>query len=267
MSATTTIPTGTVTFLFTDIEGSTKRWEAHSDTMSPALARHDAILRGAIEREGGYVFKTVGDAFYAAFATPLDALSAALSAQRSLYAEEWDQAIGSLQVRMALHTGMVEMREGDYFGQPLNREARLLSSGHGGQILLSEVTHGLVRDSLPHGVSTLDLGEHRLKDLIRPEHIFQLVPPDLVSSFPPLRTLDSYPNNLPRQATALIGREKEALAVANLLSRGDTSLLTLTGTGGTGKTRLALQVAADMLEEFGEDRGSWSSHPLWTTGW
>ena len=157
-------PTGTVTFLFTDIEGSTQRWEQQPQAMQHALAQHDAILRESIERHGGFVFKTVGDAFYAAFALAPDALAAAVSAQRALQRQTWGAA-GPLRVRMALHTGGAEQRDGDYFGQPLNRVARLLAAGHGGQVLLSDVTAGLVRYALPAGVSLRDLGEHRLKDL------------------------------------------------------------------------------------------------------
>lgn len=227
-----TMPTGTVTFLFTDIEGSTKRWEQYPQQMQYALQRHDSILRQVIEAEGGYVFKTVGDAFCAAFHTPLSALQAALQAQRALQAEKWPKEIGSVLVRMALHTGMVEQRDGDYFGQPVNRVARLLSAAHGGQVLLSEVTHGLMRDTLPPQTSTLDLGEHRLRDLTRPEHIFQVMAPDLPTEFPPLKTLDNRPNNLPVQPTPLIGREKEVADVAALLMRDDVRLVTLTGPGG-----------------------------------
>ena len=195
----TELPTGTVTFLFTDIEGSTTRWEQHREAMQAALARHDAILRQAIEAHGGHVFKTVGDAFYAAFATTPDALAAALTAQRMLGAAEWGET-GALRVRMALHTGTAEQRDGDYFGQPLNRVARLLVAGYGGQVLLSSAAQILVRDHLPAGVELRDPGEHRLKDLATPEHIFQVVAPDLPADFPPLRTLDSRRNNLPGAA-------------------------------------------------------------------
>jgi predicted ATPase/class 3 adenylate cyclase/Flp pilus assembly protein TadD len=248
-------PSGTITFLFTDIEGSTTRWEAHPQQMRTALQRHDDILRSAIEEQGGYVFKTVGDAFCAAFSSPTDALLATLSAQRALHSEEWPSELGEVKVRMALHTGEVPLQQGDYFGQPLNRVARILSAGHGGQTLLSEITYGLVRDALPSGASMKDMGEHHLKDLYRPERIFHLAAPDLPTEFPPLKTLDNRPNNLPAQPTPLIGREKEAYAACDMLRRPDVRLLTFTGPGGTGKTRLALQVGADLLEEF--PKGVW----------
>jgi predicted ATPase/class 3 adenylate cyclase len=242
-------PTGTVTFLFTDIEGSTKLWEHNAQAMQVALTRHDKILKGAIEERGGYVFKTVGDAFCCAFWTATDALDAALEVQRTLFDEEW-QETGPLRVRMALHTGAAEERDGDYFGPPVNRVARLLSAAHGGQVLLSLPTHEMVRDQLSAGINLAELGEHRLKDLFRPERVFQLVSPDLPSEFPPLRTLGTYRNNLPLQPTPLIGREKEVAEVCDLLRGETTRLLTLTGPGGIGKTRVALQAAADLLEDF-----------------
>jgi predicted ATPase/class 3 adenylate cyclase len=242
-------PTGTLTFLFTDIEGSTRLWEHDALAMQAALARHDAILRWAIEERNGYVFKTVGDAFCAVFTIAPDALEAALDIQRRLLSSEWEES-GPLFVRMALHTGATEERDGDYFGPPVNRVARLLSAAHGGQVLLSLPTQELVRDQLPTQTSLRDLGEHRLKDLFRPERVYQLSAAELPSEFPPLRTLDAYRNNLPLQPTPLIGREKEVSEVCNLLRGHETRLLTLTGPGGTGKTRLALQVAADLLDDF-----------------
>ena len=181
------LPTGTVTLLFTDIEGSTQLWEAHAAAMRAALARHDALLKHCIADYEGYVFKTGGDAFCAAFHTAPDALAAALDAQRALQREPWPED-AKLRVRMALHTGAVEVRDGDYFGAPLNRVARLLAAGHGGQTLLSESTRDLCRDQLPPLASVRALGSHGLKDLGRPEAVFQLVHPDLPQSFPPLKS-------------------------------------------------------------------------------
>ncbi|WP_129670426.1 tetratricopeptide repeat protein [Candidatus Chloroploca sp. Khr17] len=240
---------GTVTFLFTDIEGSTRLWEQYQEAMAGALARHDLLVRDAITSNGGTVFKTIGDAFCATFVRPEDALQAALAAQRSLAAEPWG-VIGSLRVRMALHTGESVVRDGDYFGPTLNRVARLMATGHGGQILLSKVTSSALLPALPAEVVLLDLGERQLKDLSRPEHIFQVVVPDLPSSFPPLRTVDTRPNNLPAQTTTLIGREREVAAVCALLRQPELRLVSLTGPGGTGKTRLAIQVAAELLDFF-----------------
>ena len=242
-------PTGTVTFMFTDIEGSTKMWERSPHAMHRSLSRHDEILREAIEKRGGYVFKMVGDAFCCAFLTTLDALEAALEAQRTLLGEEWE-GTGPISVRMVLHTGAAEERDGDYFGPPVNRVARLLSAAHGGQVLLSLPTQELVRDQLPTQTSLRDLGEYRLKDLFRPERAFQLLAPDLPVEFPPLRSLDAYRNNLPLQPTPLIGRAKEVSEVCERLSRPEVRLLTLTGAGGTGKTRLGLQAAAELTQEF-----------------
>src|SRR5215218_3400962 len=243
-------PTGTVTFLFTDIEGSTKLWEKSPTSMHSALARHDAILREAIEGHGGFVFKTVGDAFCAAFPTAVDALEAALSCQRSLLSEKWPEEIGTLRVRMAQHTGTAHQRDADYFGAPLNRVARLLSAAHGGQVLLSSSTQELVRDQLPKDTHLRDRGERHLKDLARPQRIFQLTAAGLPTEFPPLRTLDFYPTNLPLQATPLIGRQREVEAVCARLRSTETRLMTLVGPGGTGKTRVALQAAAELVEDF-----------------
>ena len=242
-------PTGTVTFLFTDIEGSTRLWETDSESMSEALARHDELLKSAIEARGGYVFKTVGDAFCAAFGTATDALEAALASQRALLEEGWADEIEAIRVRMALHAGEAEERGGDYFGPTLNRVARLLSTGHGGQILVSRAARELAGDRLPPGTSLEDLGEQRLKDLARPERIFQVLAPELPTDFPPLKTLDARRTNLPAQPTALVGREREISEVCGRMREPGIRLLTLTGPGGTGKTRLGLQAAADLLDE------------------
>jgi len=244
-----TLPTGTVTFLFTDIEGSTTLWEQHPTAMQPALARHDGILRDAIAAHGGHVFNTAGDAFHAAFPVAADALDAVLAAQRALADEAWG-SIGPIRVRAALHVGAAQQRDGDYYGPSLNRVARLCAAGHGGQILLSNAAQELARDALPKGAGLRDLGEHRLKDLARPERIFQIVVADLPADFPPLRTLDRYRHNLPAQPTALISREAEVAAVCVLLRKPEVRLLTLTGPGGTGKTRLGLQIAAELLDDF-----------------
>jgi len=242
------LPSGTVTFLFTDIEGSTTRWEQAPEAMRVALIRHDVQLRTAIQEHGGHVVKTTGDGIHAAFSRAPDAVLAALDAQRRLQREPWGE-LGPIRVRMAIHTGAAEERDGDYYGPPLNRAARLLSAGHGGQILLSEVVAGLVRETLPDGVGLRDLGRHRLRDLAEPERVSQVVAPDLPSNFPPLASLDARPHNLPTHPTALLGREHELTEVRKLFEDG-ARLVTLTGPGGTGKTRLGLQVTADLLDDF-----------------
>ena len=201
--------------------------------MRSALVRHDEILRSAIEESGGHLFKTVGDAFCATFSSAPEALGAALSAQRALHAEEWDEAC-VIRARMALHTGAVDER-GDYFGPALSRVARHLSAGHGGQTLLSLAAQGLVRDALPEGARLEDLGERRLKDLFRLERVFQITAADLPSEFPPLRMLESLRNNLPLQPTPLVGREREVEEVCERLRQEGIRLLTLTGPGGRGK--------------------------------
>jgi predicted ATPase len=227
----------------------------YPDAMRVALARHDALMRRAIEGSGGVVFKTVGDAFCAAFASSPPALRATVQAQHALQHEPWPSET-PLRVRMALHTGVAEARDNDYFGAVLNRVARLLATGHGEQTLVSGATHELVRDHLPEGVGLRDLGMHRLKDLERPEQVYQVTHPDLAAIFPPLRSLNSTPNNLPRQLTSFIGREKELAAVTALLgTAGDAGFLTLAGPGGTGKTRLSLQAAAELLDQYSD--GVW----------
>jgi predicted ATPase/class 3 adenylate cyclase len=240
-------PGGNVTFLFTDIERSSQLWEMHPQAMGRALAQHDELMREILLEHRGFIFKTMGDAFCVAFASALDAALAAVDSQRRLAAATWEET-GPLRVRIALHSGEAEQRDGDYFGQTLNRVARVLSAGHGGQTLLSRVTAERVREELPDGVSLRDLGERRLKDLSKPERIFQLVAGDLPTDFPPLRSLEVLPNNLPAQVTTFVGRTREMAEVKRLLDA--TRMLTLTGAGGTGKTRLSLQVAAEVLDRF-----------------
>jgi len=238
------LPTGTVTFLFTDLEGSTSLWEEHPEAMKAALARHDEILRHAVEQRDGVVVKTTGDGLFAAFAVARDALTAAVDAQLALEGEDWALP-DPLRVRMGLHTGAADVRAGDYYGPAVNRAARVSAAGHGGQILVSHATEELVRDDLPNGAGLVDLGEQRLRDLERPERIFQVTHADLASEFAPVRSLDAYPTNLPGQRTSFVGREREVADVTAALM--SARLVTLTGVGGVGKTRLALQVAAEVL--------------------
>lgn len=239
-------PIGTISFLFTDIVGSTRLWEKHPNHMGKALARHDAILRAAAEAHGGYVFKTVGDAFCVAFETPRNAILAAIEAQTALGAEDW-QEIAVLKVRMGIHTGVAEFRGGDYFGGTLNRVSRIESAAHGGQILLSQITCELLQDEGLQ-ITFKSLGEHRLRNLDRPEHLFQAMAEGLSSEFPPPKSMEVLPNNLPVQSTSFIGREREMEEVRRFLEKG--RLVTLTGTGGTGKTRLSLEVGARLINEF-----------------
>jgi predicted ATPase/class 3 adenylate cyclase len=234
------------TFLFTDIEGSTQLWERNPEAMQAALARHDSILRQAIESHSGHIFKTVGDSFCAAFPNAPDAVLAALDAQRAIQAENWGET--TIKVRMGLHSGTAEVRDNDYFGPTLNRVARVMAAGHGGQTLLSATTRELVQPNLPKDAELRDMGERGLKDLIRPEHIYQLTAAGLQSDFPPLKTLEAFRTNLPVQLTNYIRREKEFGIVKNLMA--EHRLVTLIGTGGTGKTRLSLQIAADLLDIF-----------------
>jgi predicted ATPase/class 3 adenylate cyclase/Tfp pilus assembly protein PilF len=245
------LPIETLTFLFTDMEGSAKLWEQHADAMPAVLTLHEVILRHAIEANGGQIFKTVGDACYAVFRSAPAAFAAGLAIQRALYAQDWGK-VERVRVRMALHIGPAEKRTDDYFGLTLNRVDRLVHLGHGGQTLLSEAMAEQVRDVLPGDVELRDLGKHQLRDMAIPERIFQVVAPELPSDFPPLRAIGMCPTNLPAQLTSFIGREEEIASVCSLLRRADVRLLTLSGSGGTGKTRLGLQVAAQLLNEFGD---------------
>jgi predicted ATPase/class 3 adenylate cyclase len=235
------------TFLFTDIERSSELWETHPQAMGRALAQHDSLLRDVFQEHGGHIFKTVGDAFCVAYPNTRDTVNAAVATQRALAATAWEET-GPLRVRMAVHQGEAELRDNDYFGPTLNRVARVLAVGHGGQTLLTHVAAESVRETLPSEIALRDLGERRLKDLRQPERIFQLVVHDLPDNFPPLRSLEVLPNNLPAQVTSFVGREREMAEIKRLFPT--TRLLTLTGPGGTGKTRLSIQIAADLLDQF-----------------
>jgi predicted ATPase/class 3 adenylate cyclase/Tfp pilus assembly protein PilF len=244
------LPTGTVTFLFTDIEGSTRLWERDRAAMWRAIERHNAILGEAIRAHGGHHFKTVGDAFQAAFAEPMRAIAAAAAAQRALAAEPWPET-GPLRVRMALHLAAAEPSpDGDYHAPGLNRLARLLAAGYGGQVLLSSAVRDVAGRQLPEGVSLISLGRHRLRDLLDEEEIWQLVIPGLPATFPPLRTLQAHATNLPPHLPPLIGRDAEIAALADVLDDEGSRLITLTGPGGVGKTSLALAAARQALAEF-----------------
>ena len=241
------LPTGTVTFLFTDIEGSTRLLQQLGDRYAEVLATHHRLLRTAIQDAHGHEMDTQGDALFAAFPRARDALLAAVAAQRAVQGHPWPDGIAP-KVRIGLHTGEPLSGETGYVGMDVHRAARIAAAGHGGQILVSDVTHGLVARDLPEGVSLRDLGEHRLKDLAHPHRLFQVVAADLLADFPPIRSLDAHPHNLPIQLTSFIGREREIAEVKALLSKA--RLVTLTGSGGAGKTRLALQVAADVMEGY-----------------
>jgi len=253
-------PFGTVTFLFTDLEGSSHLWHKYPETMQADLVRHDELLRQAIESHQGVVVKTTGDGYHAAFAYPLDALRAAVDSQRELLAQTW-QSGDPLAVRMGLHTGQATRRDGDYYGPAVNRAARVMAIASGGQILLSSVTAELVRDELLGQITFKDLGNHRLRSLDRSERLYQLEHPDLPADFPPIEASRETPNNLPTQLTSFIGRDREITLVKDKFDHyEDTALfektglhkrlVTLTGPGGTGKTRLSLEVANDLLPEY-----------------
>lgn len=246
-SRTRATPTGTVTFLFTDAEGSTQRWETRTAAMAEALRRHEAILQAAVYYRGGYVFKTTGDGMCAAFERASEAAAAALEAQCALGAEDFG-SVGDLRIRMALHTGEAQERDGDYFGPAVNRVARLLSIGHGGQVLLSGSTARLLEAEPQWTARMIDMGAHRLKDLAEPEHVYQLRTGDALTEFPPLRSLDALPNNLPLELTSLVGRDGELADLASRLQH--VRLLTLVGSGGVGKTRLAVRLGGELIERY-----------------
>jgi predicted ATPase/class 3 adenylate cyclase len=238
---------GPVTFLFTDIEGSTRLWEQAPERMQPALVRHNALARAAVENNRGTVLKMTGDGIYAVFEDALDALRATINLQQALADPTTTDGI-DLRVRCGLHTGVGDRVDDDLFGSAVNRAARIMSAAHGGQVLLSQAVAALVRERLPAGVALHDLGSVRLRDLASPERIYQVVHPQLRQTFPALRSLEATPNNLPQQVTSFIGRERELGEVRKLLA--ETRLLTLLGTGGLGKSRLSLQLAADAMDSF-----------------
>jgi class 3 adenylate cyclase len=242
-----TLPTGTVTFVFTDIEGSTRMLQAQGDAYAGLLERHRRLIRGPASANGGLDFGSEGDAEFLVFRNAPSAIAAAVEAQRGLAAEPWPEG-AEIRVRMGIHTGEATLLGGDYVGLDLHRVARIAATGHGGQVVVSGATAALVNGALPDGVTMRDLGERRLKDLSRPEHLYQLVISGLRSDFPPLRTLDVLITNLPTQVTSFVGREREVAASLAILR--SARLLTLTGPGGTGKTRLSLQVAAEAAGDF-----------------
>ena len=247
------LPSGTVTFLFTDIEGSTRLWQEEPELMRAALVRHDEVLRDVIESNGGVVVKTTGDGVHAAFAAGHEAINAAADAQRAISAETWPTE-RPLRVRMGVHTGPAELRDGDYYGTSVNRAARLMSVAHGGQLVCSQATAEMLGDTLAAGLELIDLGGHRLRDLARAVGVVQVAVSGLPRDFPPLRSLDNSPNNLPVQPTALVGRVDLIAELAVLIER--EPVVTLTGVGGVGKTRLALEVGAEVLPRFAD--GVWS---------
>ena len=244
-------PSGKITFLFTDIVGSTEMWERHGDSFLPILQAHNAIIQDAVARFGGFVVKTEGDCYKIAFSDPVAAAKCAIVAQAALSRYPWPSDVGNISVRMAIHSGEPFMQGGDYFGPPVNRTARLLSAAHGGQILFSEDTLREIEPHMEAGTRFQDLGSHTLKDLSEPVRLFQVEHTALQQhSFPAPQTLNGHAHNLPLQRRSFVGREREIEQVASMLSRPDSQLIALTGPGGIGKTRLSMQVAAERVELF-----------------
>ena len=241
------LPTGTVTFLFSDIEGSTRLLRELGADYAAVLKKHGEIVRGAISRAGGVERGTEGDSFFVAFRTAPDAVAAAVAIQRGLAGHSWPSRL-PVRVRIGIHTGLGVLSGNDYVGMDVHRAARIAAAAHGGQVVVSAPTQELVSQALPAGTRLRDLGEHHLKDIVNAEHLYDIVIDGLPAEFPALRTLDARPNNLPLQLTSFIGREEQLRETRQLLAR--SRLLTLTGAGGTGKTRLAVKLAADMLSDF-----------------
>src|SRR5579884_3774544 len=238
-------PTGVVTLLFTDIAGSSRLWEQYGDRFIPVWQAHDAVIRDAIQRFGGYEVKSEGDSFMVAFSDPAAALHCALFAQAALARCPWPPDIGPLRVRMGLHTGEPFVHGHDYFGPVVNRAAHICNAAQGGQVLLSEATFRAVEKGSDPKVHLDDLGDHRLKDLGVPQRLYEASHPSMEAADPlPPRTLEGQPNNLPIQRTSFVGRAKEIEQIASFLASGEKPVLTLTGPGGIGKTRLSLQAAA-----------------------
>ncbi|MGZ9086794.1 MAG: ATP-binding protein, partial [Rhodoplanes sp.] len=236
-----------VTFLFTDIEGSTRLWEQEPERMPPVMAHHDAVSKSAVERNRGTIVKMTGDGVHAAFDNPLDALIATLEIQQRLSVPGGADDM-PLPLRCGLHAGIDERRDGDFYGRAVNRAARIMSAAHGGQMLLSKAVADQVSGMLPEGVSLRDLGHVRLRDLSSPEHIFQVLHTQLRADFPALRSLEGTPNNLTQQLNSFIGRERELADIKEMLA--SNRLVTLLGMGGIGKSRLSTQLAADVLDDF-----------------
>ena len=250
MSDAPTLPSGIVTFLFTDLEDSTRLWERHGVAMRDALARHDAIMQSAIDDHGGVLIKHTGDGVHAVFAHAEDAAAACIASQIALQRARFGPI--ELWSRMAIYTGTAEQEGHDYRGPVLNRAARLMAAGHGGQVLVSQSTCAKLHERLPPHVQLRDMGMRRLRDVPEPERVFQLVADGLVSTFPPLRTIDVRPANLPAATNSFLGRERELLELTHVLREGETRLLTLSGPGGTGKTRLAVEVARQVVDAYAD---------------
>lgn len=243
------LPTGTVTLFFSDMEGSTRLLQQLGERYADVLAEFRRLLRQVFVQYSGYEVDTQGDAFFVVFDRAIDATSTAAAIQRTLFNHSWLED-ATVRVRIGIHTGEPILTSDGYIGMDVHHTARIMSAAHGGQTLLSQTTRDLVAQHLPVGTFLVDLGEHRLKDLQRPSHLYQLSLEGLPTDFPSLKTLDTHPNNLPIQPTPFIGREKEVAAVTQLLLRPDVQLVTLSGPGGVGKTRLALHVAAELSDDF-----------------